>query len=193
MQIPDDIRQHVRKKLTKKFVIFGLSEVLIVTFLCLFGKRTFSAFDQFSYVLIHILLICAPILYFRIFDIFLDHSWQGEVVRTSVTTSLDNNTPGCPWITEIIIKNNVYLYVKSTDGKIRRKKAYTGRAKLGHFINNYNPGDFVTHIGGTDFVQIRPEKSADGVICVVCGAVGSKEDNHCKSCTHTLLLTGNDA
>ena len=64
MTIPADIRDLVKKQYTKKIVLCALTETVIITYLCMFGKRTFSAFDSFSYVLIHILLILTPIAYF---------------------------------------------------------------------------------------------------------------------------------
>lgn len=160
MTVPADIRDLVKKQYTKKIVLCALVEAVIITYLCLFGKRTFSAFDSFSYVLIHILLILAPIAYFNIPKMILDRSWRGTVTRVWVTTSIDNEHPYKPTREFMYAKNNVYLYVDEGNGRIVRHKAYSGKAKEARFINTYHAGDVVTHVAGTNYVQVMPRKES---------------------------------
>ena len=188
MRIPEDIHRYVRKNYTKKIAACALTEAAIITYLCLYGKRTFSAFDSFSYVAIHVLLILLPLFYFKIPSLILDRSWRGTVTRVNVTTCVDNIYPYLNnWLGQYH-KNNVFLYVDDGSGKITRKMAYSGKARYEKFINTYQPGDVVTHIAGTKYVQIMPKKAADPVICVVCSAIGTTEQDKCKSCGHTLQI-----
>ena len=188
MRIPDDIHRYVRKNYTKKIAACALTEAAIITYLCLYGKRTFSAFDSFSYVAIHVLLILVPLFYFKIPSLILDRSWRGTVTRVLVETSLDNEQYYKATIPHNFLRNDIFLYIDVGNGKIVRKKAYSGKARYERFINTYQPGDVVTHISGTKYVQIMPKKAADPVICVVCGAIGTTEQDRCKSCGHILLI-----
>ena len=188
MTVPSDIRDLVKRKYTKKIVLCALAEIVIITYLCLFGERTFSAFDTFSYVLIHILLVLAPLAYFNIPKLIFDRSWRGTVTRVWITTSRDNEYPYKNTWEGVFTKNNVFLYVDEGNGRIVRRKAYAGKAKQARFINTYQVGDVVTHVAGTDYVQIMPKRASDSVICVVCSATGSTDETHCKSCRHTLLI-----
>ena len=188
MQIPDDIKSYVKKKYTRTAVLCGVVEAAVILFLCLYGKRTFSAFDPFSYVAIHVLLILAPILAFKIPQMILDRSWRGTVTRVVINTVTDNEYPGKPTIEHAYMRNDVYLYVSLGNGKTVRKKVYSGKAREGRFINTYHAGDYVLHVAGTRYVQKRPGRLADPVICVVCSAEGAAEDTHCKSCGHTLHI-----
>ena len=188
MRIPDDIQSYVKKNRTRKIILCTLTEAAIITYLSLYGERTFSAFDSFSYVAIHILLILLPLFYFKIPSLILDRSWRGTVTRVLVETSVDNEQYYNATKQHIFLRNDVFLYIDAGDGKIVRKKAYSGKARYERFINTYQPGDVVTHIAGTKYVQIMPKKAADPVICVVCGAIGTTEQDKCKSCGHTLQI-----
>ena len=188
MTVPSDIRDLVKRNYIKKIALCAFVEAVIISYLCLFGERTFSAFDSFSYVLIHVLLILAPLAYFKIQKLIFDRSWRGVVTRIWVTTSIDNEHPYKPTMEFMYAKNNVYLYVDEGNGRIVRRKAYAGKAKQARFINTYQVGDVVTHVAGTDYVQIMPKKASDSVICVVCSATGSTDETHCKSCGHSLLI-----
>ncbi|MBO5109161.1 MAG: hypothetical protein J6D21_00450 [Clostridia bacterium] len=188
MTVPSDIRDYVRKKYTKQIVMCVATEILLITYLLLFGKRTFSAFDTFSYVLIHVLLIVAPIAGFGIHTILRDRSWRGTVTRVMVYTATDNDYPYKNTTAGMHFKNHIYVFVEDEAGNVSRRKVYAGKAREGRFINTYQPGDVVTHVAGTGFVQIKPKRAADPVICVVCGAESTADSGICRACGHTLII-----
>ena len=188
MQIPNDIRQYVINQRTKKLVKFGLTEAVIITYLCLFGERSFAAFGTFSYTLIWILLIATPFFYFRVYDLFLDRPWHGEIVKITVNSSLANTQYYKATQPHNYIKNTVYFDIKDETGKVCRKRAYAINAKFQNDVTDYHVGDTVVHIAGLPHIYVIPTPTTEKVICVVCGGHNLVSHEKCEFCAHSLHL-----
>lgn len=188
MHIPDDIRRYIRKKYAIQIMLCALTEAVIVMYLIFYGERTFAGFGKFSQVLMYLLLLSAPVIGFKIPITIIDRSWCGEIVRIAINSSIANTQYYKPNMEFNYIKNTVYLYVKCQDGRILRKRAFAINAKYKQDVTYYHVGDFAIHIAGTAHIQAVPTKTADRIICVVCGGHNLVSHEKCEFCAHSLHL-----
>ncbi len=186
MNIPADIRQYVSKKAIKKISLWLSLTLFIGLLIFLFGERCFHRLSrEIKYTIYAVLLVC-PLFIAKVYKLF-DRSWCGKIVDIKAKYSTDSNRTFRPGRETLYLKETIYFYIETDNGRFIKKKAFENRANPNSMVQYYREGDRILHVGGTDYFQIINEDD-DRVICVVCGTADLCEYEKCTYCDHTLKI-----
>lgn len=185
IQVPMDIKLHVRKKVIKKIVLWAVLTLAVLVLIMLFGERCFYRFSDFGKFVIYVLLVLIPMVSLKMYKL-IDRSWYGTIEKIEIKYTTDSERSFKPTRETRYTKETVYFYVK-TDGKLLVYKAYEYPANTRNISSYYRQGDKVVHIYGTDYIQIIGDR-CESVICTVCGMMNPNELKECQSCHHTLKI-----
>ena len=187
--IPQDVKMYIIKRRLKRIIPFiCLVAVTVLLFEFVPFLHNISHINKaltLSAAFLFICYICGVPLK------IIDRSWSGEVVRVQYSRVRRSATPGKPSVSswreqDFEIFNAFVLTLRTDKGKVIKRKA---GEKLLIFTPNdkeeYQPGDYVVHIAGTDHTIILNRK--DSIRCAVCGANSEKESEICHNCGRHLV------
>lgn len=189
MELPKDLEKYRRRIIWKKSRSFVFSFIALLTAIIFFGERLFPTKYTALRIVVYMIVLAFPFIFTRFPFVLFDSTYCGIVEKVKIKTTTDNDFLVKPNFNglKLYYRNTIYLFIKTPEGKLIKRKVYTGRASYGEFINSYNEGDMVFHLYGTDTVVILPQESETHVQCAVCGSVNAKEDGICRDCSHTLI------
>lgn len=194
-KIPDDVRDYIRKKTAKRIFLLILLEAVMLVLIVFVGERVFGFFEEFSRLLIYIILMLIPFFVTGVPFKMIDKAWEGEVIAVDIETGYTTTKEAKG---RLVGENRVWLTIKKSDGTVfnERVKSYCFRAsaanvpssiKPEHFLNKYKVGSRVYHVKGlSNLVVLEPNKQST-ITCAVCGQENDCERKKCWSCGHTLI------
>ena len=190
MLLPKDLIAHRRRQIFKRVVLCTILLTLLATALVLWGDAIFNtkypSFDATCYLAILLLPFAITGVPFKL----IDRTYSGVIKQVEIeTTAAVDNTSVRPTYNKLYTKNTIYLTVELTNGKVIRKKAYSGKAALQEHLDTYHEGDAVFHLYGTKTTVVLPTKSDTTICCAVCGASNDVAYTTCHQCQHTLVKT----
>lgn len=189
LKFPADIKKYVFKKIILRITACILLFILFALVFWMHDDFWFGMLSDLNRKIVHIILIVLPLAITGIPFKFIDYSWSGVIVKIKVKTSYDfNNNYARPSMRSLYIKNTVVLHIKTTSGRIIKRKAYEGHFKHQSQVDRYEIGMKVVHLYGTKFIQIVPQKDTDLRRCVICGLNNPQENQKCEICEHSVIL-----
>lgn len=194
-KIPDDVRDHIRKKTAKRIFLLILLEAVMLALIVFIGERVFERFVQFSRLLIYIVLMVVPFFITGVPFKMIDKYWEGEVIAVDVETGYTATKEAKG---RLVGENTVWLTIKKSDGTVFREKAKSYHFQAGvyddlpsikpeHFLNKYKVGSRVYHLRGLPNLVVIEPNNQSMITCAVCGQGNDHERKKCWSCGHTLI------
>lgn len=204
IELPEDIRSYVRKKITKKLwlcvaEIAGLAAAWLVCSEYLIGYIGFA-----NVLALFVALGVFGVSATGILKYITDRPWSGEIIKVTVDRERNSYSTGAK--TGVYMENVIRLYIKKDNGKmiiysamrlgensgypIQRPEfvgKYVALGDISKHVDNYSEGDRVYHFYGLEHIFVYHFKDMSRVDCVVCGAKNPRSDSKCGFCGHSLV------
>ena len=190
--LPQDLRQFVRKKLARKLIVFGILVLLYAAIIFVLEKfviHTENAVSVGGFIAIGVGVIAAVL---RLHFLLADKTFVGTIAKTIVKTT--DKTENYMHMTYVAFMSSqqthtLDLIVSGVDGKMYYKTVNVIKNKEAARANldRYREGDAVFHLTGTPYTVILPEESDTHVQCAVCGRMNPKTNGTCEQYKHSLI------
>lgn len=186
-ELPLELKKIIRHKIFRRVVVCLFFLIPIGIALALWENALFETDNQVFKSACYIGMLVVPFVISGIPFKLIDKSFRGKIDKVDIETTVDNSSSAKPTREHLYVKNTIYLSIKREDGKVIRKKAYEGRAKLQQHLETYREGDDVFHLYGTKHIVVLPKKVNTYVQCSVCGDCNVKENELCRNCMSPLI------
>ena len=187
MKIPYDLKAYRTRKILVRVIPCTILVAAFATVLILWGEVIFDMEYKSFKDLCYVVVMLIPFIVTGVPHKLIDSTYYGTVKQIDIETTLDNSTPLTPVKCHLYWRNTIYLHIEKPNGKIVRKKAYSGMARLQQHIQTYHEGDSVFHLYGTPNVIVLPGAADSHVHCAVCGDSNDSDRSVCRSCGHSLI------
>lgn len=187
MKIPYDLKAFRTRKILTRVIPCTILAAAFAAVLILWGDVIFDMEYKSFKDLCYVVVMLIPFIVTGIPHKLIDSTYYGTVKKIEVVTTADSSNPMVPARENLYWKNTIYLHIEKPNGKLIRKKAYSGKARLQQFIQTYHEGDSVFHLYGTPNVIVLPGLADSHVHCAVCGDSNDSDRSVCRSCGHSLI------
>ena len=192
--LPKDIQKVAKRAVLKRAIPFTAVEILVISYIHLYGETSFKMVEGFVKPLIYAALVVLPFFIFGMQKL-IDHSWRGEIIKINVHAGYDSSNR------HLFEARYLILTIKREDGKIidHTVNAFAGRhtllttyvksnlssGKSEYAEDDYKVGDRVYHYYGLPkLLIVHSNKSSD---CVICGANNPEANDRCFFCGHSII------
>ena len=191
--LPDDLQKIVVRSVLKRLIPFGFVEILVISYIILWGEKSFKMIDVTVRMLIYVALVVIPFFIFGMPKL-IDRSWRGEIIKINVEAGYESSGKS------LFHVNYLILTIKCDDGKIidRTVNAFnTGRTrptidksnlssgKAEYVEDDYAVGDMVYHYYGLPHLLVLHSNNSRD--CVICGANNPDKNDRCFFCGHSII------
>ena len=187
MTLPKDLRSYRLKMILKRLIPCIILISVFSVILILWGNSIFDTENKSFQISCYIIVMIIPFAVTGVPHKLIDSTYYGTIKKVDIVTSTDNDSPLKPTREHLYLKNTIYLKIEKPNGKLIKRKVYSGKADLQQNINTYNEGDTVFHLYGTDTVVVFPRSNDANLHCPVCGSSNNIENNTCHTCKHSLI------
>ncbi len=186
---PKPIKKIIYKKIFLRLFVFVMLSFLSIALIVAFGDVIFSEL----YKSVEFRCSCYVFAVFlsavitKVYRIFTDRSYCGEVKKVKVVTVTDSSSTVHPSLESLYRKNVIYLAVETKKGKEVYKKVFQSPVKLGVDCDRYKVGDKILHLHGTNVTVVLPTPADTHCSCAICGGANNIENEKCAHCgTHLI-------
>ena len=187
--LPREIRTAIRKKKALRIIRFLLATLLITVIIVIWGDTIFSLPEDliaFKYSCYAVLLI-SPFFFTKVYLIFTDTNYTGEVKRVNIVSTVDSKSSVRPSRENLYGKNEIHLTVEDQTGRILEKKVSEAPSNFSANLEMYKVGDKVLHLHGTDITIVLPIAKDAHCRCAMCGWSNDKSNDICTHCDLPLI------
>lgn len=185
--LPKDLTAYCRKKILKRLISCAILTSAFAVILILYGNVIFHTDNTAFQTLCYIIFMLIPFALTGVPHKLIDSTYYGTIKKVDIVTTVDNDSSVKPTREGSYLKNTVYLSIETLDGKLIRKKAYSGKVELQQNLNTYHEGDLVFHLYGTNIVIVLPTAADTAIPCAVCGSSNRSDDGKCCNCGHSPI------